>query len=124
MLGQHIGEKSQVAAVDPQERHPVPGHEPRRIEKRTVAADGDDKVRARGELPGGHTHDIAHGIRQRGVRADQHFDLPRHQMRHENAQGLRDLRVRKPADERARANGKGHPTPPCKPRASSRAASL
>ena len=46
VIGHDVGQKSEAAAIDAQQRHVVPRDQPRGIEERAVAADGDDKVRA------------------------------------------------------------------------------
>ena len=46
-LRQHVGQKSQAAAIDAQQRDFAPDHQPRGLQQGAVAADGDHVVRPR-----------------------------------------------------------------------------
>ncbi len=87
------------------------GHHPRAVEQGAVAADGDQEVRLAGDFFLGQARDAVEPVRDVGAVADEHLDAAGFQVRQQDAHGLRDARIHKPADQGALAHRKSHGTP-------------
>ena len=61
VLRQHVGEETQAAAIDADQRHAAMRDQARGIEKCAVAADGDDQVGVIGDLVFGNARDQVGG---------------------------------------------------------------
>ena len=120
VLGHHVGQEPEPSAIDAEKGYAMARDEARRVEQGAVAADRDHEVGAAGELDSAtrkgqvrnrpwHPPDRAPGMENSRRVADEHLNLPGRQMRQQGLRGLRDARVHESADQRARADGEGHP---------------
>ncbi len=113
VLRHDVRQEPESSTIDAEQRYAVTGDEAGGVKQRAIAADCNHEVGAPPSSPSGTRRSagpepaMASPITCRV--ADEHLDLPGRQMRQQGVRGLRDARVHESADQRARADGEGHP---------------
>ena len=100
--GQHVGEKTQAAAIDADQRHAAMRDQARGIEQGAVAANGDDQVGVIGDFClRGRASTRSAGASSGSESGNKRADPALLEMREQSQRGLGNARVAESAYKRA-----------------------